>query len=245
MSPRLACRSVARTHVGRVRRLNEDRFLARPDAGLWAVADGMGGHQAGEVASSLIVEALADLEPHDTGYGYLGAVRDRLRAANTTLVTRAAALPPGGVIGSTVVALLAFEDHYACVWAGDSRAYLLRDRTLVQLTHDHSMVQELVDAGALQAGVAMSDSRANLITRAVGARPDLTLDSRNGAMVEGDLFLLCSDGLTGLVSDEEIGDILRSAPMEAAADELIGLSLARGAKDNVTLVLIRAEAIVA
>jgi protein phosphatase len=144
-----------------------------------------------------------------------------------------------------VVALLAFEDHYACVWAGDSRAYLLRDRTLVQLTHDHSMVQELVDAGALQAGVAMSDSRANLITRAVGARPDLTLDSRNGAMVEGDLFLLCSDGLTGLVSDEEIGDILRSAPMEAAADELIGLSLARGAKDNVTLVLIRAEAIVA
>lgn len=239
--PGFVCRSAARTHVGQVRRLNEDRFLDRPDLGLWAVADGMGGHQAGEVAAGLIVDELALLTPRGSGYAYLGAVRERLRAVNGALRGRARDLRPGAVIGATVVVLLVFEGHYACVWAGDSRAYLLRDGALSQITHDHSMVQELVDAGALAAGEAARDRRANLVTRAVGASAELELDVSHGPMEAGDVMLLCSDGLTGLVEDAEIAHLISAAPIEQAADDLVALALRRGGSDNVTVVLIHAE----
>jgi serine/threonine protein phosphatase PrpC len=234
----MALRSVARTHVGRVRTLNEDRYIERPDIRLWAVADGMGGHEAGDVAASLIVESLAAVEAQSSGYAYLNLVCDQLQAVNRELVERAAALSYGALIGSTVAALLAFEDHYACVWAGDSRIYLHRDGGLDRLTRDHSVVQQMVDAGALDPEEARNHSRSNVVTRAVGAGEPLELDVRHAAIEPGDVFLLCSDGLTNMVTDEEIRRILSAMAPEPAADGLMALALDRGARDNVTLVVV-------
>ncbi|UTP37846.1 protein phosphatase 2C domain-containing protein [Phenylobacterium sp. LH3H17] len=233
--------TASRTHVGLSRSLNEDRFLARPEIGLWAVADGMGGHQAGDLASLRVVEALVGLGRPRSGYAYLNAVRERLIAANADLVEHAAKLSPGAVIGSTVVVLLAHEDHYACVWAGDSRVYLRRGGALMRVTHDHSLMQELIDSGALEEQEARTRRISNVITRAVGATGTLELSETHGDIRPGDVFLLCSDGLTGLVEDHELGAFLALDDLEAAADRLLALTLKRGAKDNVTLMLVRAQ----
>ncbi len=143
--------STARTSPGMVRRRNEDRYIERCDVGLWAVADGMGGHQCGEAAATLTVEALARLPKFNSGYGLLTAVRDTLDQTNRDLVAQGAALGDGAVVGATVVALMTFEDHFACVWAGDSRdlPYPPSGRPIEQLTRDHSIVQELIDRRGL------------------------------------------------------------------------------------------------
>jgi len=234
--PALRLRSTARTHVGLVRTQNEDRVLERPEAGLWAVADGMGGLARGEVASGRIVEALQVLDGFASPYGWLNGVCQALQDVNRSLVAQAAA--GAGPMGSTVVALLIHEGHYACVWAGDSRAYRLRAAELQALTHDHSLVQALVDAGTISADEARSHRQAHVITRAVGDIETLRLDLGNGAVAPGDLFLLCSDGLTGRVRDEEIAGALMTDGLDAAADELLTLALARGGRDNISLVLV-------
>lgn len=232
--------SVARTHVGKVRTLNEDRFVDRPQIALWAVADGMGGHQAGEVAAGMLAEALGAVETFGSGYAFLDNVQDAIERVNRALIAHAAISARGTVIGSTIVTLIAFAGHYACLWAGDSRAYLLRANRFEQLTRDHSMLQELLDSGALARRDAKSYGRANVITRAVGVNDRLALDLHQGPIVDGDLFLLCSDGLTNMIDDHEIADRLRQPGLAAAADALIATALARGAKDNITLVLVRA-----
>lgn len=238
--PPLRYASVAATHTG-ARALNEDRYLERPDVGLWTVADGMGGHQAGEVAAGMVVEALARVDRFGSGYHYLAAVQQQLQTVNTALIERAAATGPGALIGSTVVTLLVHEGHYACLWAGDSRAYLRRAGKLAQITQDHSLVREMVDAGALTPAQSRTHRRANVITRAVGVAPTLALDMLHAPVEAGDVFLLCSDGLTGVVEDVEIEAILRTGELEPAAEALMMLALERGARDNVTLVLIRAD----
>jgi serine/threonine protein phosphatase PrpC len=230
--------SVARTHVGCVRSLNEDACLNRPDIGLWAVADGMGGHQSGEVASAAVIAALDNVAEFSTGAAFRGAAALALQSVNAALVQRSG---DSGTMGSTVVALLAHEGQYACLWAGDSRAYCYRNGALKRLTRDHSVVQEMVDAGALSEERARAHPRANVITRAVGAREDLDVDGVSGAVHARDRFLLCSDGLTGVVSERELADAMIRAPLEAAAERLLDLALARGAPDNVTLILIAAE----
>ena len=232
--------SVARSHVGLVRTLNEDRFVDRPQISLWAVADGMGGHQAGEVAAGMIAEALSTVETFGSGYAFLDNVQNAIERVNRSLIAHAAISAPGTVIGSTVVVLLAFAGHYACLWAGDSRAYLLRGSRLEQITRDHSMVQELIDSGALARRDAKSYGRSNVITRAVGVNDRLALDLHQGPILDDDIFLLCSDGLTNMVDDHEIAEKLRTLSLVQAADALIELTLARGAKDNVTLALVRA-----
>ena len=239
-APRLVYESAARTHVGCVRQLNEDNFCERLDVGLWAVADGMGGHQAGEVASGLIVEALERVDDTSSGYAFLDDAQASIQRVNRTLIARAAVMAPGAVIGSTVVALLAFGGYYACLWAGDSRAYLLRDGRLEQITRDHSRLQELIDAGSLSRAQAKSYARSNVITRAVGVTDRLALDMQQGPMEPGDLFLLCSDGLTGMLDDREIAVLLQTPSIGAAADALISKTLERGARDNVTVVVVRA-----
>lgn len=240
LPPTLSFTTTARTHVGLRRKLNEDGHLVRPEVGLWAVADGMGGHQAGDVASRMIVEGLTAIRRQASGFALLSAVRDALSDINAALMTRAAAMAKGSVIGSTVASLVVHEDHYACVWAGDSRAYLLRGELMVRLSHDHSLIQELIDTGQLDEEEARRRRISNIITRAVGAADMLELEETHGDIKAGDVFLLCSDGLTGLVEDGEIGDILAAFELEAAADRLLALTLERGAKDNVTLVLVRA-----
>ena len=240
--PALSFETAERTHVGCVRKLNEDRVLCRPELGLWAVADGMGGHQAGDLASGMIVDALASVEMLGSGYAFLDEVQESVQRVNRTLVSHARLSRPGTVIGSTLVALLAYEGHFACLWAGDSRAYRFRQGRLEQLTRDHSMVQELIDSGALARADAPSYGRSNVITRAVGVNDRLALDMISGPIMPEDCFLLCSDGLTGPVSDGEIEAVLSAAPAESAAEQLLSLTLQRGAKDNVSLVLVQAVA---
>lgn len=234
--------AATRSDVGRVRKINEDRVLARTALGLWAVADGMGGHQRGDLASGMIVDALEAIDPMDSGFAFLDSVQDVIQRVNRTLVSHARLSAPGTVIGSTVVALLAFGGHYACLWAGDSRGYLLRGGRLEQITRDHSMVQEMIDSGALTHADAPAFGRSNVITRAVGVHDRLALDLHTGPIEGNDIFLLCSDGLTGMVDDRTIAAVLTtSQSLEAAADRLLMLSLEAGAKDNVSFVLVRAD----
>lgn len=237
---RLTFESAARTHVGLVREINEDSFVDRPLIGLWAVADGMGGHEAGEVASGLIAEGLRDVDTVSSGYAFLDEVRESLMRVNRTLVAKASLLPAGKVIGSTVVIVLAYDGHYACLWAGDSRAYLLRGGELRRVSRDHSVVQELIDTGSLSLEDAKTYKRSNVITRAVGVDLNLSVDMKEGVIEPEDLFLLCSDGLTGLIEDHEIAVLIANNPLEAAAERLIALTLERGARDNVTVILVRA-----
>jgi serine/threonine protein phosphatase PrpC len=233
--PAIALRSTARTHVGLVRSHNEDRVLDRPEM----VADGMGGASGGEIASGRIVEALQALNGLDSAHAWLNGVCAAIQAVNHVLVAQAAI--SGEQMGSTVVSLLIQQGHFACVWAGDSRAYRLRNAALEPLTHDHSLVQALVDAGTLTAEEARGHRQAHVITRAVGDIEALTLDVSNGDVVRGDVFLLCSDGLTGLVRDEEIAAALMTRDLDSAADELLTLALARGGRDNISLVLVAAD----
>ena len=237
--PGLSFESAERSHVGLVRKLNEDRVLSRPDVGLWAVADGMGGHQAGDLASGMLVDALGSIELLGTGYAFLDEVQESVQRVNRTLVSHARLSRPGTVIGSTLVVLLAFGGHFACLWAGDSRAYRLRGGRLEQITRDHSMVQELMDSGALKRADASSYGRSNVITRAVGVNDRLALDVASGPIEPDDLFLLCSDGLTGMLSDHEIQEALNRGGV-AAVEPLLAATLERGAKDNVSLIAIHA-----
>lgn len=236
----LTFQAAVRTHVGLTRELNEDSWLSKPDSGVFAVADGMGGHKAGEVASGLIVECLGQIPRQISGYALLNAVRDQLAAVNWELTHRARALGKGAVIGSTVAALAIHEDHYACVWAGDSRVYMQRGDLLMRLTQDHSLIQELIDSGQLDEREARRRRISNIITKAVGASEKLELSETRGDIRSGDLFLLCSDGLTGVVEDGEIRDVLAALPPEPAADHLLELALERGGRDNITLMILQA-----
>ncbi len=220
--------------MGCVRTLNEDAVLDRPGIGLWAVADGMGGHNAGDVASKLVID---EIDPKDAQVSR-DAIGESLQRANRKLVSYAAQTR-AGTCGSTVVVLLLEPKRYTCHWAGDSRAYLLRERTLTQLTHDHSAVQELIDADRLQPVDAARHPYAHIITRAVGAERELAVETREGATHKGDTFLLCSDGITNLVRNEELADLIGMPHLEDAADALLELALQRRAPDNVSLVLVR------
>ena len=214
--------------------------MDRPDVRLWAVADGMGGHSSGEAASSLVAEKLQGLDGFDSGYAFLQAAQAALQAANAELRRRAVEAGPGQVIGTTIVALLVEEQHAACMWAGDSRGYHLAGDELRRLTRDHSLVQELVDAGVLSPSAARADSRANVITRAVGAAASLDLEMVYAPISPGDRLLLCSDGLTGVIAEVEIARSLAGGSIEAAADRLMEAALACSPTDNVSLVAIEA-----
>jgi len=230
--------SAAASHVGRVRAHNEDSFLSRPDIGLWTVADGMGGHEAGEVASAAVVDHLRNLPRPFSAAGFLEAVQQRLEAANTEI--RALAEARGnGIIGTTVISVLAFQHHFACVWSGDSRAYLVRGAGIRRVSRDHTEVEELLANGVLTPDEARTWPRRNVITRAIGVFDTVMADMEYGTLNAGDTFVLCSDGLTAHVSDEEILDIVRRLSTETACRELIELTLERGAQDNVTVIVVR------
>jgi serine/threonine-protein phosphatase Stp1 len=231
-------RSVARTNAGLIRELNEDSLVDRPDAGLWAVADGMGGLHRGDRASGLIREALERLAPAADLDGYVAAVRDGLAAVDARLRADEAV---SGTSGSAVVALLAAGGRFACVWAGDSRLYRWRAGRLERLTRDHSLVQDLVASGTLSDEDAHGHPLANRITRAVGVGARLELDVARGVLAPGDRYLLSSDGLHGVVTDAAIAELMQSPDLDAAADGLIAAVLRAGAPDNVSVVLVSVE----
>ena len=231
-------RSWAVSHPGAKRKHNEDSFVDRPDLGVWAVADGAGGHQAGEVASSMIAEALEAITPGLSASELLAEVRLAIERTHEALRNEAARRGPDVVVASTVVVMLARGEHFACLWAGDSRAYLLRHGVLRQITRDHSLVQELVEAGAIRPEEALNHPRGNVITRAVGAElDDFMLDKVSDRLVPGDRFLLCSDGLCKTLPEDEIASLLGAIdgmPPQA----LIDAALAARVSDNVTAVTV-------
>jgi protein phosphatase len=232
--------SASRTDVGTVRKLNEDSVLDLPELGLWMVADGMGGHAAGDFASGAIVSALASIPPPASLGALVGEVRKRLQAVNRHL-NEEARNRREQVIGSTVVALLVFGGHGVVVWAGDSRAYLFRGGELTQLTRDHSQVEELIKLGLLAPEQAEEHPAANVITRAVGVADELELDSEMLAVAEEDMFLLCSDGLYREVDDKAIKAALAAGDCGQSCDTLIEAALAGGARDNVSVIVVRAN----
>ena len=229
---------VSRTDVGLKRKINEDSLLAEPDRGLWAVADGMGGHDAGEVASAMVTDALRQLPSAADLDQLADAAVEAVKDVNRRLIELARS---GGqrTIGTTVVGLAIADGSFRCFWMGDSRAYRLRDGAIERLSHDHSLVQNLIDAGMLKPEEAEAHENANLITRAVGVAENCEVDVAKGDARPGDQFLLASDGLTRLVPDDEIAAELKRGPPAEAADRLIDTVLARGASDNVSLVIVR------
>jgi len=229
--------SAGKTHPGVVRGMNQDAFLDRPDLGLWAVADGMGGHASGERASSLIVEALSQL-PAPAMLGRSARHAECLiKEANRRLIDEADASGEE-VIGTTVVALLAIGRACALLWVGDSRAYRLRGDRLAQLTQDHTEVQQLVLNGKLSAEQAESHPYAGVLSRAVGAEDELQVDSALGTLMDGDRYLLCTDGLTKELTHERIQQLLGSGEPRGVVDGLVEAACAAGGRDNVTAVVV-------
>jgi serine/threonine protein phosphatase PrpC len=233
--------SVARTHPGVVRPHNEDAVLERGEAGIWAVSDGMGGHAAGDVASAVVIDSLKGLTP--TGYNFTSAnaVRDALNWANGELYRRGSSLSPDRTMGATVTVLGIDAKNFFCLWAGDSRLYRFRGNRLTQLTRDHRYVQTLIDSGLLNEAEAENHPRRSVITRAVGVDLELKLDDCEGLIEAGDVFLLVTDGVSGVCKDDDIADILSRYKLEDAADRIVEQCLRQGAPDNLSLILVAAK----
>jgi protein phosphatase len=221
-----------------VRELNEDRFLIAPRSGLWLVADGMGGHDAGEIASASIVEHLATLGVASSAPDLRARFEDRVGRANAQIWDIAQARG-GATIGSTVAALITFDRQFACIWLGDSRVYLVRDGAITQLSHDHTEVQELLDRGVITPDEARVWPRRNVITRAVGVEEEIATDMELGQVRPGDVFVLNTDGLTAHVNDGEILEAATAYPPQKACEALVDKVLERGGTDNVTVIVMK------
>jgi protein phosphatase len=229
--------SSSRTDVGMVRDINEDAYLDRPDLGLWMIADGMGGHTAGDLASGMTCESLNAVKPPEALSDFLDEVEQRLLRVNDKL----RAIAKGNesqTIGSTVAALIARGRHAICVWAGDSRIYRCRGSQIVQITQDHALVEELVEKGILTRLQASSHPQGNLVTRAIGATDILKLDLEIVELQPGDIFVLCSDGLDKEVKPAEMLQIAEQENDRSLSDSLVDLALSRGSRDNVTVVTV-------
>jgi serine/threonine protein phosphatase PrpC len=223
--------------VGNVRKVNQDACLSLPELGLWAVADGMGGHHAGELASARIVEFLQDVDAPPDLDRFVAGVVDRLQAVNLDL-RRESERQDHAVIGSTVAVLIMFGFECACIWAGDSRVYRHRSGRLERLTTDHSLVEEYIAQGRLRPEEAESDPAANVITRAVGVEDEVEFDVRKFDLRSGDRFVICSDGLYKEVSEAEIAQIIAAGDSTAAVERLLSLALERRGRDNISIVAV-------
>jgi serine/threonine-protein phosphatase Stp1 len=234
-------RSAACTNVGKVRARNEDAFLDAPEQGLWAVADGMGGHQGGDIASQLIVASLADLPFKDDFNERLTDIRQCLHWLNRRLAQELTLIAEhhDSTMGSTVVALLVEGSRAACIWAGDSRCYLWRGQRLYQLSRDHSLRQQLVDEQNMSVEQAEVYPGSHALTRAIGADDQLTLDVLEFEVYSGDAFLLCSDGLYQELSSAALGSALSLTAPHVALERLFDSALRGCARDNLTAVVIR------
>jgi len=230
--------SCALTHVGHVRTTNEDAYLESRDLCLWAVADGMGGHAAGDVASRLVVDCLASFSPHEHISDSIDCLEDRLIDANRECLAMVEndAIHQG--MGSTAAVLFASGKHCFVLWAGDSRIYRLREGQLERLTEDHSLVQEMYTLGHLTEEEVATHPSANIITRAVGVAEHLFVDIDYSEVLCGDRFLLCSDGLTRDLRDTDVERLLAEGSPTQACEVLLKEALARGGGDNTTVIVV-------
>lgn len=233
----------ALTDRGCVRPQNEDSVAAYPEFGVWVVADGMGGHEAGDVASRIITEELASLGVPISAQDQRARMLERIDRAHQRILAHSRDRGLGGA-GSTVAALLLYESELACVWAGDSRIYLMREGRLTPLTSDHSEVAMMVAAGTMTQEQARTAPRRNVITRAIGIGQLAQPETASGVIKDGDRFILCSDGLTEHLADNEIaGFAARALNAQETASALITETLMRGAHDNVSVIVVDCTAI--
>jgi protein phosphatase len=232
--------SASRSHAGHVREVNEDACLEQSGNGLWVVADGMGGHTLGEFASGLAVQGLKDLPVSEDLEQRVTVALSRLQEVNRRL--RAEALwREVSMIGTTIAALVAAGGVCSCLWAGDSRIYLFRDGHLRQLTRDHNHLEAARSQRVSRADDTLALPRKNWITRAVGAEDTLDIDRTNIELLDGDVFLLCTDGLSNEVSELSIEQALLPGICTLACEALVDMALLREARDNITAVVVRAE----
>jgi serine/threonine protein phosphatase PrpC len=235
----------ARTDVGIVRSGNEDSYLMSSERGLFIIADGMGGHAAGEVASEMAARIVAEefrAARGMTDQEMMAQMVGAIRAANGAVFRRTLQEPDKRGMGTTATVMSLLPRRYLIGQVGDSRAYLLRAGVLTQLTKDHSYVQEQVDAGRLTPEDARTHPYANVITRCVGSSEDVVPDLYLGTLEAADLVLLASDGLTGMIDDEELREILMAElDLEPKVDTLITSANRRGGLDNITTILVRIE----
>ncbi len=222
--------------VGRVRAINEDSFVGLPERGLWVVADGMGGHEGGDWASTRLAATLAAADLAGSFDAALERCAEAIHAANAAIWQEAQAR--GVQMGSTVVALLLREGRFAILWAGDSRAYLMRGGRLLRLTRDHSQVQALIDRGLLDEADGNGHPMAHVLARAVGVEPTLALDVITDEPMPDDLFVLTSDGVHGVLPDEAIARVAAQATVAQVPELLIEHGMAGGSTDNLTAVAI-------
>jgi protein phosphatase len=228
--------SVAETDIGTVRKVNEDDFFDGPQAHLWCVADGMGGHARGDVASQMITQTLKELSANPSSLS-VDSIKANLIKVNDSLIDLS--VQHNGIVGSTVVVLFFDGKQAHCIWAGDSRIYRLREGKLSRVTRDHSQVEDMVDAGLIRPEEAETHPKANVITRAVGAAETLELEVKTLDLDSGDQYFLCSDGLNKVMSDNEIEHALQTMPNKTITERLIEIALNRKARDNVTVIVVR------
>lgn len=233
--------SVEDTNVGMVRAINEDSILSLPEVQLWAVADGMGGYEAGNVASDMIVKALESITKKATLNDMVVCVEESLLDVNRRILEYADIMLDGRTLGSTVVTLV-IQDHIGiCLWAGDSRLYRYRNNQLEQISRDHSQVEELLQQGFISPEEAEAHPDSNVITRAIGANAELYIDVDAFTVQLGDTFLLCSDGLYNMVSNDEIINSIAHLSINEAVESLIQKALDGGANDNVSVILVKGD----
>lgn len=245
---------VALTDVGRVREHNEDDVGSRPDIGLWVLADGMGGYNAGEIASGIAVKTVIDMveaacrteKRHEveSGTGYMRqtiVLRDAVHRANKIIHQTAQSQPQCEGMGTTLVACLFFDDRVSIAHVGDSRLYLMRDNRFEQVTMDHSLLQELVDRGFYSPEEAQRATNRNYVTRALGVEPTVDVEVQEMAVSKEDYFLLCSDGLPDMVEDEDIHLTINTFhnDMDTIGEQLVKLTNDNGGRDNISVILVR------
>lgn len=248
MSPTVKFTCAGRTDVGVIRSGNEDNYLIVPERGVFIVADGMGGHAAGEVASEMAVKIIAERLEGIHGAGDARAadlMRQAIQEANGAIFTRTLSEQDKRGMGTTATAMVINGTRYLIGQVGDSRAYVMRERRLAQLTKDHSYVQEQVDAGYLTPEQARTHPYSNVITRCVGANSDVAPDVYAGTLRSDDIYLLASDGLTGMLEDHDLDNIMSAHAKSPArmVDTLIAEANHRGGLDNITAIVIRIDAI--
>lgn len=252
MTLRGKIRSVGVSDVGRVREHNEDTIGVDADIGLFVLADGMGGYNAGEVASgiavktimSLVKEAIErqDMSTQDAETGLARptiVLRDSIQRANKIIYQTAKTQPQCEGMGTTIVACLFFDNKVAIAHVGDSRLYRLRSNRFEQMTMDHSLLQELVDRGFYSQAEAQRATNKNYVTRALGVEPTVDVEVHEDSAQKSDVYVLCSDGLSDMVEDEDIHLTIStfSASLETVAKQLIQLSNDNGGRDNISIVL--------
>lgn len=227
----------ALTHVGKVRKVNEDSILSMPEQGTWIVSDGMGGHDAGDFASQAVIDAAAMTMPEPEPLQKIRSLRAAIMHAHDVITAEATAR--GCVtIGATVVTLTIADGHFAAFWAGDSRLYLLRSGEIEMLTTDHSYVADLVLSGQMSWDEAELHPNSNAITRAVGVGEKLELDKVRGEALTGDRFLLCSDGLSKYATFAELRRAMSGAAIETVSDKLLQIALNGGGADNISIIVV-------